>query len=139
MEMDEMRQKQYPPSEFIPFVPNELTVPRVEPEAAGSSPDLLGPPWPDLLGSPSEIGGPVLPPDAGECDLNSEQGDMDLDLILEQDRRDLRAALAVFARKQRATAREGEIRGHDSPRHLARTEWKDISERGDRAIESDRL
>ena len=56
----------------------------------------------------------VSPPDDDEhatgtsaldADHGVATGDMELDLVLQQDRRDLRAAMAVFRREERSSAK----------------------------------
>ena len=88
-----------PTSKLLPLNPSEeMTATLDVPEQPdGSAPRQAVP-------EPTELSRPP-PPGVSTLDPGAMDGDIDLDLILRQDKRDLRAAMAVFRRKERTEVR----------------------------------
>ena len=91
-----------PPLDLLPVSPIEEN-----PTTLGdhNKPPTDAAPARDAVASPRDEVELATRVSASESDHGAIAGDMDLDLALRQDRRDLRAALAVFRREERTEAR----------------------------------
>ena len=90
------------PLELLPFGPTGENQTTLEDH---SKPPTDAAPARNVLASPHNEVEPTTGSSASGSDHGAITGDMKLNLVLRQDRRDLRAALAVFRREERSGAK----------------------------------